>query len=138
MQSKPDGNFRYSFQTVYHFSKFHIIFPLKCKDSSVVAEEIQTRVFSYFGLPKIIHSDNGSEFLNSVIAALVVLWPEKEKSINGGPGHSQSQRLVEQGNNSIENYINAREQEELNCCWSSWLPEIQCKKYLFIMIFVGF
>ena len=95
-------------------------------------------MFSYFGLPKIIHSDNGSEFLNSVIAALVVLWPGKAEFINGGPGHSQSQGLVEQGNNSIENYINAREQEELNCCWSLWLPEIRYKKYLSIMIFVTF
>ena len=122
MQSKPDGTFRYICHTVDHFSKFHIVFPLKCKDASVVAEEIRTRVFSYFGLPKIIHSDNGSEFLDSVIAALVVLWPGKTEFINGGPGHSQSQGLVDQGNNSIENYIRAREQEELKCCWSSWLP----------------
>ena len=95
-------------------------------------------MFWYFGLPKIIHSDNGSEFLNSVIAALVVLWPGKAEFINGGPGHSQSQELVKLGNNSIENYISAREQEELKCCWSSWLPEIQCQKYLSIMIFVSF
>ena len=35
--------------------------------------------------------------------------------------------LVEQGNNTIENCISAREQEEKECNWSSWLPEIQCK-----------
>ena len=84
-------------------------------------------MLSYFGLRKIIHSDNGSEFVNDVITALVVLWPGHAKFVNGGPGHSQSQGLVEQGNNTIENCISAREQEEKECNWSSWLPEIQCK-----------
>ena len=56
-----------------------------------------------------------------------MLWPGKVSFINGTPGHSQSQVLVEQGNNSIENFTSTREQEEHKCCWESWLPEIQCK-----------
>ena len=127
MQSKPDAQYRYICHAVDHFSKFHVIFPLVSKEARVVANEIKIRVFSYFGLPKIIHSDNGSDFVNDVIAALVMLWPEKASFINGAPGHSQSQGLVEQGNNSIENFISAREQEEHKCCWASWLPEIQRK-----------
>ena len=127
MQSKPDGQYRYICHAVDHFSKFHVIFPLVSKEAWVVANGIKIHVFSYFGLPKIIHSDNGSEFVNDIIAALVMLWPGKASFINGAPGHSQSQGLVEQGNNSIENFISAREQEEHKCCWASWLPEIQCK-----------
>ena len=56
-----------------------------------------------------------------------MLWPGKASFINGTPGHSQSQVLVEQGNNSIENFTSTREQEEHKCCWESWLREIQCK-----------
>ena len=97
------------------------------KEAQVVTNGIKIHVFSYFGLPRIIHSDNGSEFVNDIIAALVMLWPGKASLINGTPGHSQSQGLAKLGNNSIENFISAREQEEHKCCWASWLPEIQCK-----------
>ena len=97
------------------------------KEAQVVTNGIKIHVFSYFGLPRIIHSGNGSEFVNDIIGALVILWPGKESFINGAPGHSQSQGLVEQGNNNIDNFMSAREQEEHKCCWASWLPEIQCK-----------
>ena len=84
-------------------------------------------MLSHFGVPKIIHSNNGSEFVNDVITTLVVLWPGHAKFVNGGPGHSQSQGLVKQRNNTTEHCISAREQEEKECKWSSWLLEIHCK-----------
>ena len=133
MQTKPDGAYRYICHTVDHFSKFHVIFPLPSKNATVVAKEFKRHVLSCFGLPKIIHSSNGSEFANDIITALVVLWSGQTKFVHGGPGHSQSQKLVEQGNNTIENCLSAREQEENECNWSSWLPEIQCKMETFLL-----
>ena len=115
MQSKPDGQYRYICHAVDHFSKFHVIFPLVSKEVRVVANGIKIHVFSYFGLLKVIHSGNGSEFVHDIIAALVMLWPGKVSLINGAPGHSQSQGLAVQGNNSIENFISDREQEEHKC-----------------------
>ena len=126
MQTKSDGAYRYICHTVDHFSKFHVIFPLPSKNATVVAKEFKRHVLSNFGLPKIIHSDNGSEFVNDVITTLVVLWPGHAKFFNGGPGHSQSQGLVEQGNNTIKDCVSARKQEEKECNWSSWLPGIHC------------
>ena len=105
MQTKPDGAYCYICHTADLFSKFHVILPLPSKNATVVAKEFKRHEFSYFGLPKIIHSNNGSEFVNYVIATLVVLWPGHAKFDNGGPGPSQSQGLVEQGNNTIENCI---------------------------------
>ena len=127
MQSKPDVQYRYICHAVDHFSKLHVIFSLVSKEARVVANAIKIHVFSYFGLRKIVHSDNESEFVNDIIAALVMLWPGKASFIYGAPGQSQSQGFVEQGNSSIENIISAREPEEHKCCWASWLLEIQCK-----------
>ena len=123
MQRKPDGQYRCICHAVDHISKTHVIFPLVSKEARVVANRIKIHVFSYFGLPRIIHSDNGSEFVNDIIVALVMLWPGKATFINGALGHSQSQGLVEQGNSSIDNFI----RKEHKCCWASWLLEIQCK-----------
>ena len=127
MQSKPDGQYHFICHAVNHFSKFHPIFQLVSKEAQVVANGIEIHVFSYFGLPKIIHNNDGPEFVNDIIAALAILWPGKASFKHGAPGHSQSQGLAEQGNNSIENFVSAHKQEKHNCHWTSWLPETQCK-----------
>ena len=57
--------------------------------AGVVPNEIKINMLSHFGLLKTIHSSNGSEFVNDIIAALVLLWPGKVRFINGAPGHSQ-------------------------------------------------
>ena len=87
------------------------------------------RVFPYLGLPRIIHSDNGREFVNRVIREVVKDWGgEDVLFVNGRPRHSQSQGLVEQGNATIERHIaNKRATLELanDYPWASWLPKIQ-------------
>ena len=124
MQTKPDPPYHFICHVVDHFTKFHILFPLEHKLANEVARSLIERVFSMFGLPTILHSDNGTEFVNCVIQATVLLWPGRCHIINGNPGHSQSQGLVEQGNRTIEMMISAREAETDSCNWSPWLSEI--------------
>ena len=86
---------------VDHSSKYRVLAPQKSKEANDTAEITVTKIFSYFGLPKIIHSDNGKEFMSDIIHAIVVLWPGRSSFIKGGPGHSQSQGLVEQSKNDM-------------------------------------
>jgi hypothetical protein len=51
------------------FSAFIVLRPLKDKAATTVANEL-FQVFSILGFPKIIQSDNGPEFSNSVMTAL--------------------------------------------------------------------
>lgn len=127
MQSSPDSEYRFIGHMVDHFSKFHIIFPMKSKTAKETTKNIVDKFFSIFGTPTILQSDNGTEFVNDVLKCMRVIWPGKCDIINGRPGHSQSQGLVEQGNNTIQWMINARERDEGTNEWSNWLPEIQCK-----------
>ena len=85
-----------------HFTKFHVLFPLKKKTATEVAMMIEERVLAYFGPPRIFHSDNGREFVNQLIRALFQRWGGDTTFVTGKPRHSQSQGLVERGNQIIE------------------------------------
>jgi transposase InsO family protein len=64
-----DGvNYNYISHVIDHFSSFNIIWALAFKSAEEVVLGLRTRVFSYFGLPKIFHSDNGTEFKNKFVS----------------------------------------------------------------------
>ena len=127
MQTKHDPSYHFIGHVVDHFTKFRVLFPLENKSANEVAKHLIEKVFSLFGLPTILHSDNGTEFVNEIVQATVLLWPGKCSLVNGNPGRSQSQGLVKQGNRTVELMISTREAETESCGWSRWLSEIQCK-----------
>lgn len=138
MQTKADGNFRFICHVVDHFSQFHFVYPLKTKTGEETAKMLKEKVLCYVGLPSILHTDNGSEFVNAMMKTLLVLWPGQCEFIQGNPGHSQSQGLVEHGNKTIELMISAKEHDTNTCTWASWLPDVQCEiyfKYIFHFYF---
>jgi len=62
---------------------------------------------AYVGPPKIFHSDNGREFVNLLIWATFDRWGGDVTFINGRPRHSQSQGLVDRGNRTAEQKLQA-------------------------------
>jgi hypothetical protein len=54
------------------FTGFVLLRPIKTTSADLVAKELWD-IFSTFGLPKIMQSDNGPEFVNDIIRALVKL-----------------------------------------------------------------
>ena len=100
------------------------------KSAVEVAMGLVTRVFPYLGLPKILHSDNGREFVNAIVMECLSLWSGEVVIINGRPRHSQSQGLVEKGNHLVELQLQAMKAEQASknvFPWSEWLPRVQCK-----------
>ena len=130
MRHSPDGDYNYIGHFEDHFTKFHVLFPLKKKTATEVAMMIEERVLAYFGPPRIFHSDNGREFVNQLIRALFQRWGGDTTFVTGKPRHSQSQGLVERGNQIIEKKIAAMKQneniseDETGYPWSCWLPRI--------------
>ena len=110
-----------------HFTKFHVIYPLKTKSADEVATKFRDRVLGYFGAPKRFHSDNGKEFVNEVLHKLLEKWNPDITVINGRPRHSQSQGLVERGNREVEKKLTNMKNEAgitgNKYPWSSWLSE---------------
>ena len=133
MTSEADGDYKWICHLVDHFSKYHIIFPLLRKEASEIAANLVCRVFSYFGLPYILHSDQGKEFVNEIIRSVVNSWPGKCRLVNGKPRSPWVQGLVERTNACIELMIAAKRIDSNENTWSLWLPEIQCK-YFFVIV----
>ena len=137
----PDESYNYIAHYMDHWSKFHIIWPIMKKSAVEVAMGLATRVFPYIGVPKILQSDNGREFVNEVVKETLSLWSGEVTIINGRPRHSQSQGLVEKGNHAVEMQLQAMKCEwKGSGCppWVEWLPRIQCEyKVLTSLFFVS-
>ena len=84
-------------------------------------------IFSVFGAPSILQSDNGREFVNSVITELSALW-DGLKIVHGKPRHSQSQGSVERANRDIEDMLMTWLQSNSTTHWGDGLRFIQVMK----------
>ncbi|GBO42769.1 SCAN domain-containing protein 3 [Araneus ventricosus] len=96
MQSQADNEFRFIMVYQDHLTKFVSVRALQSKRVEEVALELLD-IFLTFGAPCILHSVNGSEFINSFIEQLYTYWPEL-KIVHRKPRHSQSQGSVERAN----------------------------------------
>ena len=67
LSGEPDDIFKWIGHCVDHFSKYHVLFALTSKEASEFATSLDRYVLSYFGLPYILQSDNGREFVNNII-----------------------------------------------------------------------
>ena len=92
MQAQPDGEFKFILNYQDHLTKFVNLRALTYKKADLVADEL-VEIFCIFGAPQILQSDNGREFANSVVTAVVKKWPQC-RIVHGKPRHSQSQVCV--------------------------------------------
>ena len=127
MSNEPDDIYKWIGHVVDHFSKYHVLFAMLSKEASEVALNLTRHVFAYFGLPYLLQSDNGREFVNSIIEELVERWPGSCKIIHGKPRSPWVQGLVERTNACVETMIAAKRNDTGTNEWSTWLPDIQCK-----------
>ena len=74
-QSNPDGKYKRIMAYQDHLTKSCNIKPLTSKKASEVAFNL-IDVFTIFGAPHILQSDNGHEFTALVISELKLMWPE--------------------------------------------------------------
>ena len=119
MTSRPDNDFRYIMHPRDHFSKFSWAYPLVNKTAAGVAERLMT-IFTQFGPPKILQSDNSRAFVATVITELKHIWTDL-LIIHGRPRHPQSQGCIERANGDLEIKLSKWIQDNQKR-WSSGLP----------------
>ena len=93
---------RYLCNCADHLSKFACSRVIKHKTKEVVLAAIK-EIFTIMGVPKIIQSDNGGEFKNSILDQY--LSKINVRHIFGSPYHPQSQGSVEAYNRTIQDFL---------------------------------
>lgn len=126
MQSQEDRGHKFTMVYQDHLTKFVVLRPLTSKRATEVAYQLMD-MFLTFGAPCILHSDNGREFVNSVIKELTSYWPEP-KLVTGKPRHSQSQGSVERANQDVEKMLASWMQDSKTTNWSNGLKFVQFMK----------
>ena len=101
---------------------------MKSKQAKEVVHGLKERVFSVFGLPYILHSDNETEFVNNLIVDTIKAWPRECKLVMGKARSPWVQGCVEKGNHCVEMMITTKCHQKSSNDLVSWLPEIQCKQ----------
>jgi IS30 family transposase len=89
MLSNSENGFKYIMVYQDHLTKFVIIRSLRCKRAEEIAYQLLD-IFTLFGAPSILHSDNGREFVNKIVTSVCEMWPQV-KIVHGKARHSQSQ-----------------------------------------------
>ncbi|XP_025414391.1 KRAB-A domain-containing protein 2-like [Sipha flava] len=125
-QSLPDGKYKWILNYQDHHTKFISLFPLESKRAVEVASNLLT-IFLTFSAPKVLQSDNGREFVNSVINEIKELWSECI-IVHGRPRHPQSQGSIERSNQDVENMLRAWMKDNKSKKWSVGLKFVQFQK----------
>lgn len=123
MQTQPDGDYKFILVYQDQLTKFVNLRPLTHKRAEEVAR-VLLDIFTTFGAPAILQSDDGREFANEVVEEVCNMWKDL-KIVHGKPRHSQSQISVEHANQDIKNILGTWLQENKTKKWSEGLKFIQ-------------
>jgi IS30 family transposase len=111
----------YVVQCVDHKSKLRFAEHIPSKDAIHVVTFLN-RTFGIIGAPKILQSDNGSEFVNQQMEELLQRWGVEH--VRSRPYHPATNGAVENANKSlkraIKNWIASNPDKD----WTKWLPII--------------
>lgn len=126
MTTQPDGDFSYIIHARDLFSDYSWGFAVTSRSIKEVAKHL-LHIFSLFGPCGILQSDEGKEFVQSVVKELSIYWKDIPIIIGRGPnGHL---RPVDRDKTD---FITTLEKwmEFNGPSWSQGLPHVICKKIL--------
>ena len=127
-RTQPPSEYQYILHYQDHFTKFSVLRALRSKRAKEVADQL-CDIFATQGAPKILQSDNGTEFVGAPLKdAMKKHWPET-RLVHSSPRHPQSQGSVERANGDVTNMLRCilREKGE-KADWASELGRVQWTK----------
>ena len=105
-----------------HFTRWCDAIAIPDGKAETVARVLDERVFCYFGIPEVIHSDQGSQFESALFAECCKLWNCKKTRTS--PYHPQGNSVVERLNRTLGNSLRALLCGSEHKEWDELLPQI--------------
>jgi len=130
----PDGDYMWICHVIDHWSKFNFAFSIEKREAESMASVCVTYIFPYFGMPKIFQSDNGKEFVNSIVEKLLHSWSTNIQILQGCPQHPRSQGVIEREHRTLEQKLFT--QLESTRQWSKLLPHIICVSFVYMCMYI--
>ena len=65
---------KYAFSVIDHLIRFILLAAISNKEATTIARTLEDRVFSAFGVPEVLHSDQGKEFENQLVKELQIVF----------------------------------------------------------------
>ena len=93
-----------------HFTRWQDAIAIRDATAPTVARTLDERVFSYFGLPETIHTDQGAQFESDLLASLCSMWGVRKSTTTAY--HPESNGIVERGNRLLKDSLHTL----LFCC----------------------
>ena len=86
-----------------HLTRFVILAPFRNKAATTIARVLVDRVFSVFGVPEILHSDQGTEFENHLVRELQTVFGYKQNRTT--PYRPQGSSVSERAHRTMHNML---------------------------------
>ena len=104
LQLSPDAGYKFILNYQDCFSKFVVLRPLRSKTADEVAQCL-VHIFCEHGPPHILHTDNGAEFSNKTLLAILHRLWSSTRIVHGRPRHPEDQGSVERANADFKNLL---------------------------------
>jgi transposase InsO family protein len=116
-----DKDYKYILHYVDGFTRFSVLRPLRRKS----AEEVTTvvlEIFLTFGSPRLLHTDNGKEFLNEWLIALAARF--HVRMVKGKPYKPNVNGRVEKANRTMKDKIKTWISARMSIAELDWVPAL--------------
>ena len=112
---------KYLLVAVDHFSRYVILVPLPDKSAFSVARTLVRNLFHPFTTPKVLLSDNGTEFRNALVSEICTQFNVTQTFV--AVHHPASNGLVERANRKV---LEVLRHVVCGCypSWDEWIPQV--------------
>ena len=115
------GN-RFILSVIDHFTRFVVLIPIKDKAARTIVRHLIERVFSVFGPPETLHSDQGKEFENELVKELQSVFGYKKTRT--AAFRPQGNSVLERAHSTVHNMLAMYSNLSFDN-WAELLPVVQ-------------
>ena len=105
-----------------HFTRWKDAIASPDRTAETIAQVLDERVFTYFGLPEHIHSDRGTQFESKLVQELCTVWRVNKSKTTAY--HPQGNSMVERGNRDLGDFLRALLLKRDESDWDLLLPQL--------------